>query len=87
MHLLTGYCSDTVPLGFYPADTVLGEANPLRSQGPNYPFGLTFMGTAYTEFALISYAYAYEQTTHMRLAVRAFPEAVPKTHVQLADVR
>ena len=48
------------------------------------PFGLAFLGTAFSEFKLISLAFAYEQATHTRLKVLAFPEAIPKT--QLADV-
>ena len=48
------------------------------------PFGIAFMGTAFSEFNLISFAYAYEQATLNRLKIRAFPEAIPKT--QLAEV-
>ncbi|KAI0704182.1 amidase signature enzyme [Cerioporus squamosus] len=81
---IAGYPLVTVPLGFLPPDTPLAPAEPTRKSGPNQPFGLAFMGTAWTEFELISYAYAYEQATHTRLKVRAFPEAVPTT--QLADV-
>ena len=74
-----------VPLGFLPADTPLAPARPVRESGPNQPFGLSFLGTAFSEFALVSYAFAYEQATHTRLKVRAFPAAIPKT--QLEDVR
>lgn len=52
--------------------------------GPNMPFGISFVGTAYREFQLIQYAYAYEQATKHRLERKAYPEAIPKT--QLADV-
>jgi amidase len=48
------------------------------------PFGLAFLGTAYSEPALIAFAYAYEQSTLTRLQRRAYEEAVPKT--QLKDV-
>lgn len=48
------------------------------------PFGIAFVGTAFTEFSLISFAYAYEQATHTRLKQLAFPEAIPRT--QLSDV-
>ena len=48
------------------------------------PFGIAFMGTAFSEFNLIQYAYAYEQATHNRLKQLAMPNAIPKT--QLADV-
>lgn len=73
-----------VPLGFLPPDTPLPPVEPTRESGPNMPFGLAFLGTAFSEFRLISYAYAYEQATHTRLKVRAFPAAIPTT--QLADV-
>lgn len=73
-----------VPLGFLPPDTPLPPANPTRKSGPNMPFGLAFLGTVFSEFKLISFAYAYEQAIHTRLKVRAFPAAIPKT--QLADV-
>lgn len=42
------------------------------------------MGTAFSEFHLISFAFAYEQATHNRLKQLAFLEAIPKT--QLADI-
>ena len=74
----------SVPLGFLPADTPLGPARPTRSGGPNQPFGIAFVGTAFSEFSLISFAFAYEQATHNRLKQLAFPEAIPKT--QLVDV-
>ena len=40
------------------------------------------MGTAFSEFKLISFAFAYEQATHNRLKRLAFPEAIPKTQLQ-----
>ena len=52
--------------------------------GPNMPFGMSFMGTAFSEFKLVSFAFAYEQATHTRLKQLAFPDAIPKT--QLKDV-
>lgn len=48
------------------------------------PFGIAFMGTAFSEFKLIGFAFAYEQATHTRLKRLAFPAAIPKT--QLVDV-
>lgn len=48
------------------------------------PFGISFMGTAYSEPSLIGFAYAYEQHTRTRLQRRAYPEATPK--IQLIDV-
>ncbi|KAI0649775.1 amidase signature enzyme [Trametes meyenii] len=81
---IAGFPIVTVPLGFLPADTPLSPAEPTRESGPNMPFGLAFLGTAFSEFRLVSLAFAYEQATHTRLRVRAFPAAIPKT--QLADV-
>lgn len=40
------------------------------------------MGTAFSEFQLISFAFAYEQATHNRLKQLAFAEAIPKTQLQ-----
>ena len=51
---------------------------------PGVPIGLSFLGTAWSEYALIGFAYAYEQHTLTRLARRAYEEAIPAT--QLADV-
>ncbi|KAF8889183.1 amidase signature enzyme [Gymnopilus junonius] len=73
---LAGYPIVTVPLGFYPDNVTIGSAGPLTV----YPAP----GTAFSEFDLISFAFAYEQKTQTRLARRAFPAAVPKT--QLRDV-
>ncbi|KAH9931566.1 amidase signature enzyme [Fomitopsis serialis] len=81
---VAGYPVITVPLGFQPPDVALTEASPTRMNGPNMPFGISFLGTAYSEFQLIQYAYAYEQATKHRLEKKAYPEAIPKT--QLADV-
>ncbi|THH27687.1 hypothetical protein EUX98_g6506 [Antrodiella citrinella] len=81
---IAGYPVITVPLGFQPASVALSPAEPTRSMGPNMPFGISFMGTAFSEFQLISLAFAYEQATHNRLKQLAFAAAIPKT--QLKDV-
>jgi len=81
---LAGYPVLSVPLGFQPPDVVLGEADPVRMKAPNMPFGLAFLGTAYSEFDLIKYAYAFEQATKARYKQNAYPEATPQT--QLVDV-
>ncbi|KAG1752257.1 amidase signature domain-containing protein [Suillus lakei] len=75
-----------VPLGFQPDDVEVLPAtpSPLHTQAPGLPFGIAFMGTAYSEFKLISYAYAFEQATHVRLQRRAYDDAIPRT--QLIDV-
>jgi len=46
------------------------------------PFGIAFFGTAYTEFDLLSYAYAFEQATHVRLKRKAYEGAIPKTQLK-----
>lgn len=74
----------SVPLGFTPDDVTPGPAEPVIDEASGMPFGLTFMGTAWSEFELIKYAYAYEQATHVRLGKRAFEIALPET--QLIDV-
>jgi amidase len=51
---------------------------------PGIPFGLSFLGTAYSDLELIGLGFAYEQATQTRLARRAFPAAIPK--MQLKDV-
>ncbi|KAH9925052.1 amidase signature enzyme [Epithele typhae] len=81
---ISGYPIITVPLGFLPPSTPLDPAEPTRAKGPNMPFGLAFVGTAWSDCDLIKYAYAYEQATRVRLRQRAMPEAIPKT--QLPDV-
>ncbi|KAI0044868.1 amidase signature enzyme [Auriscalpium vulgare] len=81
---IAGYPVVTVPLGFQPDNVTATPANPVVENGPGFPFGLSFMGTAFSEFSLISYAFAYEQATHTRLKRLAFPAAIPKT--QLVDV-
>ena len=78
----------SVPLGFFPdSAAIIKQGNSTTRpvvQAPGMPFGLSFFGTAYSEFELIGLAYAYEQATHARLARRAYLEAIPKT--QLLDV-
>lgn len=54
----TGFPAITVPMGF--------------THG-SLPAGLTFLGRAFSEGALIKYAYAYEQATHHRHTPAKFP--------------
>ncbi|TDL20725.1 amidase signature enzyme [Rickenella mellea] len=80
-----GYPIVTVPLGFYPNNVTIQSAGPLTVYpAPGVPIGLSFLGTAFSEFELIGFAFAYEQKTKTRLARKAFPAAIPKT--QLKDV-
>jgi amidase len=81
---IAGYPIITVPLGFQPDDVAAGPANPVVENAPGLPFGIVFMGTAFSEFNLIKFAFAYEQATHTRRKRLAFPAAIPTT--QLADV-
>ncbi|KAF8653648.1 hypothetical protein AX16_003800 [Volvariella volvacea WC 439] len=82
---IAGYPIVIVPLGFYPDDVPIRPAGPQTVYpAPGVPFGLCFLGTAWSEFDLISFAYAYEQKTRTRLARKAYPAAIPRT--QLRDV-
>jgi amidase len=81
---LDQYYLFVVPLGFQPdtIEVLPAEPSPLHTQAPGLPFGLAFVGTAYTEFDLIGYAYAFEQATHARLKRKAYTEAIPKTQLK-----
>ncbi|PAV17947.1 amidase signature enzyme [Pyrrhoderma noxium] len=80
---IAGYPIVTLPLGFYPDNVTIQRAGPLTVYpAPGVPFGLSFLGTAFDEFNLISFAFAYEQKTKTRLARKAFPAAIPKTQLQ-----
>lgn len=87
---IAGYPIITVPLGFLPKNTTVTTDNTTFTEdipiypAPNFPFGLAFIGTAYSEARLIELAYGYEQNTHTRLKGKAFPAAIPKT--QLKDI-
>ncbi len=58
----------TVPLGFYPADTlvVMNPKGTMMSIGPGIPFGIAFLGRRWSEELLIGLAYAFEQRTMVR---------------------
>lgn len=62
---LAGLPVITVPLGFYPANTTVtrNRRGTLVETGPNIPFGISFLGAAWSEADLIGYAYAFEQRT------------------------
>ena len=62
----------------------IGKPDPTVYPAPGIPFGLCFFGTAFSEFDLIGYAFAYEQNTRTRLARKAYDAAIPKT--QLRDI-
>lgn len=71
-------------MGFQPDEVTPTPAEPTISVAPGVPFGISFIGTAFSEPQLIGFAFAYEQATQHRLKRLAFPEAIPKT--QLKDV-
>ena len=54
-----GYPSVMVPGGFI-------SGSPTAKDTPDYPFGVTFAGRAWSEHKLLRLAYAYEQASHMR---------------------
>ncbi|KAF9463205.1 amidase signature enzyme [Collybia nuda] len=82
---IAGYPVITVPLGFFPDDVTIQKAGPSTVYpAPGVPFGLSFLGTAFSDFDLIGYGYAYEQRTKTRLGRRAFSAAIPTT--QLVDI-
>ncbi|KAJ3567295.1 hypothetical protein NP233_g6459 [Leucocoprinus birnbaumii] len=82
---IVGYPIITVPLGFFPDNVTIGRAGPnLVYPAPGVPFGLSFLGTAFSEFDLIGFGYAYEQATRTRLKRKAYAAAIPKT--QLKDI-
>ncbi|KAJ6582214.1 amidase signature enzyme [Mycena capillaripes] len=82
---IVGYPAVTVPMGFYPSSVSARSFSPgTFYPAPGVPFGLTFIGTAFSESKLIGFGYAYEQQTQTRLSSKAFAAAIPTT--QLADV-
>jgi amidase len=71
----------TVPMGFYPSNTtiIMNSRDTLVATGPNIPFGLSFLGPAWSEATLIGFAYAYEQRTMVRNMVQ--PYITPNTEL------
>lgn len=71
----------TVPLGFYPPSqpVVYNDRKTLVETGPNIPFGISFIGEAWSEASLIGFAYAFEQRTMVRNKVQ--PYIVPRTEL------
>ncbi|KDQ56680.1 hypothetical protein JAAARDRAFT_194653 [Jaapia argillacea MUCL 33604] len=81
---IAGYPIINVPLGFQPDSVTPTAAEPTVKLAPGMPFGISFIGTAWSEYKLIGYAYAYEQATQNRLKRLAYEAAIPKT--QLVDI-
>ncbi|KAI9170660.1 putative amidase [Paramyrothecium foliicola] len=73
----------TVPLGFMPnTTTVTRNSWGLVTGGPNFPFGVSFLGDLFSEEKLIGLAYAFEQKTLARNKIQ--PYIVPS--FELGDV-
>ncbi|KAJ7115593.1 amidase signature enzyme [Mycena crocata] len=82
---IVGYPAVTVPMGFYPGSVSASSfSSGTVYPAPGVPFGLTFIGTAFSDSTLIGFGYAYEQQTQTRLSRKAFAAAIPTT--QLKDV-
>ncbi|KZS98754.1 amidase signature enzyme [Sistotremastrum niveocremeum HHB9708] len=82
---LAGFPHITVPLGFMSDDTPDLPSQHPKLTGPGLPFGIGFTGKAYSEYELISYAYAFEQATNHRSRRKPYAAATPQT--QLNHVR
>lgn len=79
---LAGLPIVTVPAGVQPADADQAWANNTSVlRGPNSPFGIAFMGRAYSEETLIGLAYAFEQRTLVRR--RVVPWLAPETELRV----
>jgi amidase len=65
-----GYPSVQVPAGF-----VAGVQD---KDTPEYPYGATFTGRAWSEPTLLRLAYAFEQATHIRRPAPDLPELDPR---------
>ncbi|KAJ5687404.1 hypothetical protein N7536_010023 [Penicillium majusculum] len=76
---LVGYPIITVPMGFSLSDTpvTLNERGNLVWDGPNIPYGLSFIGRSYSEERLNELAYTFEQSIQSKSEGRSF--ASPKS--------
>jgi amidase len=83
MAAIDGHPIITVPLGYYPAGTPTEKNNRgnLVARGVNFPFGIAFVSKKFSEEQLFAYAYAFEQASMARNAVKPF--MLPKTQVML----
>lgn len=81
---MVGSPAVTVPMGVYPPETptTWDERGDLVGFGPGIPFGISFLGDLFSEETLIGIAYAFEQKTNIRHAIR--PYVQPRT--ELRDV-
>jgi len=77
-----GYPTITVPMGYMPDDTpiVKNPRGDLIDEAPNVPFGLCFIGRAWSEEKLVGLAYAFEQLT--KVGSERKPIILPKTELK-----
>ncbi|KAK4205708.1 amidase signature domain-containing protein [Triangularia verruculosa] len=78
---LVGYPVICVPLGFMPEGTEV-KRNPRGSvveQVPGIPFGLSFIGKAFSEQKLIELAYSFEQ--HTQFGLKQKPVMLPTADI------
>ena len=70
-------------MSFYPDDTPVTQVGPKTVYpAPGLPIGLNFIGSAFSEYDLLGFAYAFEQKTKARLSRKACPFAVPRTQIK-----
>lgn len=79
---LAGLPIISVPLGRHPddSDVIMDDKGHLVQSGPNVPFGISFLGRAWSEETLLALAYAFEQRTMVRRKV--VPYIVPRTELR-----
>ena len=58
--------------------TLIGIPVPAGFTSENLPVGITFYGPAYSESALLKFAYAYEQANHHRMPPKTTPALARK---------
>ncbi|KAH8587917.1 amidase [Bisporella sp. PMI_857] len=77
-----GYPTITVPMEYMPDDTpvVKNPRGDLVDEAPNIPFGLCFIGRAWSEEKLVGLAYAFEQLTKVGSERR--PIILPKAELR-----
>jgi amidase len=73
-----------VPLGFRGPETPTVRTGPLITLAPGFPYAIAFFGGAWSEQALLGFAYAFEGATHVRAGAkaRAYDAAVAKTGLE-----
>lgn len=78
---MVGSPAVSVPMGVYPSGTPIkwNERGDLVGFGPGIPFGISFLGDLFAEETLIGIAYAFEQRTDVRHALK--PYVQPKTEL------